>query len=258
MGNKVHNSFYTPMGLVDVEFLAHGSIHIDWEGMQLYVDPCSTVYDFTDAPKADVILITHAHGGHYDCRAIEKIATPNTTFVVSKGVGTCIDNDLPSLHLNPDDNKYNVDPSTSLENMRKINKLKHCKVDVLKNGDNIASRGLTIYAVPAYNINNKRSNGHPYHIKGEGNGYILDMQGFRMYFAGDTEMIPEMKDIKNIDIAFMPKNEPYTMSDEEFVKAANLIAPKNLFPVHYAEIDPKKLAHETSTGICLYVNGRQY
>ena len=75
MGNRVHNSFYTPMGLVDVEYLAHGSIHIDWEGMQIYVDPYSATYDFTGAPKADLILITHAHTDHYDCRAIEKIAT---------------------------------------------------------------------------------------------------------------------------------------------------------------------------------------
>lgn len=258
MGNRVHNSFYTPMGLVDVEYLAHGSIHIDWEGMQIYVDPYSAVYDFTGAPKADLILITHAHTDHYDCRAIEKIATPHTTFVVSKGVGTCLDNDLPSLHLNLDDNNLNVDPGTTLENMKKINKLKHCKVDVLKNGDSVASRGLTIYAVPAYNVKNLRSNGKPFHIKGEGNGYIMDMQGFRLYFAGDTEMIPEMKEIKNIDIAFMPKDTPFTMSDEEFVKAANMIGPKNLFPVHYSDIDPKKLAKETNTGICLYVNGKQY
>lgn len=259
MGHVIHNSFYTPMGLVTVEHLGHASVHIDWEGMQIFVDPYSGAYDFSQITrKADLILLTHAHTDHYDCRAIEQISTPNTAFVVSKGVGTCLDNDLVSMKLNPDDNKLNVDESTNLENMRKIQKLSKCKIIVLKNGEDVSSIGLSAHAVPAYNIKNLRKNGKPYHIKGEGNGYILDFQGFKMYFAGDTEFIPEMNEIKDIDVAFLPKNLPYTMSDEEFVKAANTIMPKNLYAVHYFDINPKQLRKELDTGICLFADGKRY
>lgn len=276
MKTSIYNSFYTPMGLVNIEHLAHGSVHLEWEGMHIYVDPCSDFFDFTGCKKADLILLTHAHTDHYDTKAIEQIAMPNTTFIVSKGVKTCLENDLLSMRssrkLNLDDNPLNVDPSTNLVNMLKIPKLRHCKVITLENGESVSSIGLTITAVPAYNINQKRDNGKPFHIKGEGNGYIISMQGVDIYFAGDTECIPEMKELApnaerkskwaksiqgEIDIAFLPKNLPYTMSDEEFVKAANIIKPKNLFPIHYFEMDAKALSKALDTRICLYVNGKQ-
>ena len=83
------------------------------------------------------------------------------------------------------------------------------------------------------------------------------MGGFRIYIAGDTEFIPEMELAKGADIAFLPKNLPYTLSDEEFIKAANFIKPKNLYPIHYFEIEPNLLLAGLATGICLYVNGSQ-
>ena len=92
MGTKRYNTFYTPVGLLNVAHLGHGSVHIDWEGMHIYVDPYNDAYDFTGMKKADLIILTHAHTDHYDCAAIKKIATPNTKFVVSKGVGTCLEN----------------------------------------------------------------------------------------------------------------------------------------------------------------------
>ena len=138
-----------------------------------------------------------------------------------------------------------------------ISCIKHSKIDVLKNGDKLTCRGINVEAVPAYNVKRFRSNGKPYHIKGEGNGYILTIGGFRIYFAGDTEFIPEMKAAKGVDIAFLPKNEPYTMLDDEFIMAANFIKPKNLFPIHYFEIDPKILQKGLEPGICLYIEGNQ-
>ena len=85
MGNQIHNTFYTPLGLVNVEHLAHGSLHLDWEGMHIYVDPYSDLYDYSKMKKADLILLTHAHTDHYDCKAIKDIATPNTEFIEVDG-----------------------------------------------------------------------------------------------------------------------------------------------------------------------------
>lgn len=255
MGSQIHNTFYTPAGLVYVEHLAHGSVHIDWEGMHIYVDPFSGLYDFSKMKKADLILLTHAHTDHYDCKAIADIATPNTEFIVSKAVGTCLKNDLPRMGLDLDSNELNVDPDTTMENMtRAIHCIKKCPVTVLKNGEKASCKGIEVEAVPAYNVKQKRENGHPYHIKGEGNGYILDIEGFRIYVAGDTEFIPEMELAKGCDIAFLPKNLPFTMSDEDFIAAANFIKPKNLFPIHYFEIDKNKLLKGLATGICLHLN----
>lgn len=257
-------SFYTPMGLVNLAHLAHGSVHLEWEGMHIYVDPVSDFYNYQGCKKADLILLTHAHTDHYDLKAIEQIAMPNTTFIVSKAVEACLTNDLVNMKidgkkLDLNDNVFNVDPSTNLANMLSIPKLHFCKVITLHNGESVSSIGLNIKAVPAYNIERKRENGKPFHIKGEGNGYIIDMQGFKIYFAGDTELIPEMKEIaaQHIDVAFLPKNLPYTLSDEEFITAANLIKPKNLFPIHYFEIDPKAINRRLHTSICMYVDGKQ-
>lgn len=259
MGTNRYNTFYTPVGLLNVSLLGHGSIHLDWEGMHIYVDPYSHVHDYSKDKKADLILITHAHTDHYDGKAIKDIATPNTEFIVSKSVGTCINNDLPRMRLDVNNNPLNVDPSTTLENIvSTISCVKHCVINILNNGERIKTRGIEIEAVPAYNIHQKRENGNPFHMKGEGNGYILNFGGFRVYIAGDTELIPEMEPAKGVDIAFLPKNLPYTMSDEDFVKAANLIKPKNLFPVHYFEIDGKTLMKGLNPGICLYIDGVHY
>lgn len=252
------NTFYTTEGLVNITFLGHASVHLDWEGMHVYVDPYSPTGNYSRMKKADIILLTHAHTDHYDCNAIMDIATPNTKFIVSKSVGTCLYNDLLQKRIDVNNNDLNVDASTNLENMIKnVTCTRHCEIDVLNNGDKIKCRGVEIEAIAAYNIVNKRENGMPYHIKGEGNGYILSIGDFRIYFAGDTEFIPEMKAAKGVDIAFLPKNLPFTLSDEEFIKAANFIKPKNLFPIHYFEIDGRKLRTGLDTGICLYVRGEQ-
>ena len=113
-----------------------------------------------------------------------------------------------------------------------------------------------IHAVPAYNVNRRNDAGELFHPKGVGNGYILDFGGFRLYIAGDTEPISEMRHVTNIDIAFLPKNLPYTMTDEEFVQVANTIRPKYLYPIHYFEIDVAKLIGMLDTGITMIVNNK--
>ena len=142
MEAKRYNTFYTPVGLLNVAHLGHGSVHIEWEGMHIYVDPYNDAYDFTGMKKADLILLTHAHTDHYDCEAIKKIATPNTKFVVSKGVGTCLDNDLLRMRIDVDNNPLNVDPSTNLENMKKsIAFLQLCSAGVESNAGIFAFLG---------------------------------------------------------------------------------------------------------------------
>jgi L-ascorbate metabolism protein UlaG (beta-lactamase superfamily) len=112
---------------------------------------------------------------------------------------------------------------------------------IMKNGDKKELLGIEIEAVPAYNINNKRPDGNPFHPKGEGNGYILTFDHTRIYIAGDTENIPEMENIKNIDIAFLPMNLPYTMTPEMVADAALKFKPKILYPYHYGNTEVTKL-----------------
>ena len=105
----------------------------------------------------------------------------------------------------------------------------------MKNGERTQlEEDIEIEAVPAYNTTKGREQFHP---KGRDNGYILTLDGLRIYIAGDTEDIPEMADIKDIDIAFLPCNQPYTMTPEQLVRAAKIIKPKVLFPYHYGDTD---------------------
>jgi L-ascorbate metabolism protein UlaG (beta-lactamase superfamily) len=109
---------------------------------------------------------------------------------------------------------------------------------VMTNGTSITVNGILIEAVPAYNTTPGRE---MYHPKGRDNGYVLTIGGQRIYIAGDTEDIPEMRDRKNIDIAFLPMNLPYTMSPEQTAQAAMAFMPKILYPYHYGETDVSKL-----------------
>jgi L-ascorbate metabolism protein UlaG (beta-lactamase superfamily) len=109
------------------------------------------------------------------------------------------------------------------------------------NGDVKTVTGLKIEAVPAYNIVHERSRGNPFHPKGQGNGYVITFGDKRVYVAGDTENIPEMKQLKGIDVAFLPMNLPYTMTPEMVADAARVFQPKILYPYHYGQTDPSTL-----------------
>ena len=111
----------------------------------------------------------------------------------------------------------------------------------MANGDKTNIKGIGIEAVPAYNIKHERSPGNPFHPKGNGNGYILDIGGKRIYVAGDTENIPEMKEFRDIDIAFLPMNLPYTMSPEMAADAALMIKPDILYPYHFGSTNTDEL-----------------
>lgn len=112
---------------------------------------------------------------------------------------------------------------------------------VMQNGDVQTIKGIRIEAVPAYNIVHRRDNGQPYHPKGAGNGYVVTFSDKRVYIAGDTENIPEIKTLKAIDVAFLPMNLPYTMTPEMVADAAKAFKPAILYPYHYGETDTSQL-----------------
>lgn len=210
------DSYKTPLGNIRITVIGHASLLIEWNGKNIYSDPYSEAGEFSGRPKADLVLITHSHYDHYDETAYSKIVTGDTVFIVSS--------DVPKA-----DDRYNV----------------------LKNGESYNYEGVMIEAVPAYNINRRNEQGELFHPSGAGNGYILNFDGYRLYIAGDTEPVPEMKRLPAIDIAFLPKNLPYTMTDEEFIQLANQIRPKYLYPIHYFELDEAKLFRHLDTGITM-------
>ncbi|GAB6272974.1 MAG: MBL fold metallo-hydrolase [Smithella sp.] len=196
----------TSRGDLVIHFLGHSSLIILWGGKTIHVDPVSVEADYTTLPRADMIIITHEHFDHLDLKAVDHIKTAATLIVGSAEVGKQI-------------------PETI----------------VMKNGDTRSVDGLTIEAVPAYNIKHMRAPGKPFHPKGVGNGYVVTFGDLRLYIAGDTENIPEMKKLQNIDIAFLPMNLPYTMTPEMVADAARAFQPKILYPYHYGETDASRL-----------------
>lgn len=196
----------TPAGDLEIFFIGHGTLMMKFAGKTIYVDPYSKLADFSKLPKADLILITHEHPDHLDNDAIRMIRKKETEVTASEKAGE-----------------------------------KLTGVSIMKNGDARTTSGITIEAVPAYNLVHKRENGQPYHPKGQGNGYVLTFGDKRIYIAGDTENTPEMKALKNIDVAFLPMNLPYTMTPEMVVDAARAFKPKVLYPYHYGESDTSKL-----------------
>jgi len=198
--------FKTSKGDLAITFIGHGTLMMEFNGKVIHVDPVGNYADYSALPKADVILITHDHGDHLDLNAIDKIRKAGTRVVVSK---SCTE-------------KYN-------------------QGNVMNNGESATLEGIEVEAVPAYNINNKRGDGSPFHPKGAGNGYVLHFGDKKVYVAGDTENIPEMANLKNIDIAFLPMNLPYTMSPEMVTEAVGLFHPKILYPYHFGNTDTSQL-----------------
>jgi L-ascorbate metabolism protein UlaG (beta-lactamase superfamily) len=206
MGTFETDTIKTSAGDLKITFLGHGSLYFTFAGKIIYVDPFSAVADYSTLPKADIVLLAHEHMDHLDLKALNPVRTDKTIVVLPEVCAKQVEGGL-----------------------------------VMKNGDVKTVGGLKIEAVPAYNIVHKRETGQAFHPKGVGNGYIITFEDKRVYVAGDTENIPEMKNIKNIDVAFLPMNLPYTMTPEMAADAAKTITPKILYPYHYGETDTSKL-----------------
>lgn len=184
--------------------LVHASIRIVYDGKEIQFDPVrklgNKVIDYSAMPKADYIFVTHEHGDHFNQEAIKTLSGEKTRFITNK---RCAD--------------------------------MYGSGEVMKNGDRMQiADDFTIEAVPAYNTTEGRTQFHP---QGRDNGYILTIDGLRIYIAGDTEDIPEMAAIKDIDVAFLPVNQPYTMTVDQCVHAAEVIQPKVLIPYHFSNTD---------------------
>ena len=184
--------------------LVHASIRIQYDGKEIQIDPVTKfgnkTIDYASMPKADYLLVTHEHFDHFNKDAIKLLTGEQTRFITNQ---RCAD--------------------------------MYGSGEVMKNGDKLQiTDDFAIEAVPAYNYTEGRTQFHP---KGRDNGFILTIDGLRIYIAGDTEDIPEMSAIKDIDIAFLPCNQPYTMTPEQLVKAARIIKPTVLFPYHFGQTD---------------------
>ncbi len=200
------DTIQTSAGDLEITFIGHGTLMFKFAGKVIHIDPVSREADYTQLPKADLILVTHEHGDHLDPKAIESIRTDSTVLIVTEKCHEKI--------------KAGI---------------------MMKNGQIQSVAGIKIEAVPAYNIAHKRDSGQPFHPKGEGNGYIISFGNKRVYVAGDTENVPEMKALKDIDIAFLPMNLPYTMTPEMVADAAKSFRPKILYPYHFGSTDPNRL-----------------
>jgi L-ascorbate metabolism protein UlaG (beta-lactamase superfamily) len=133
-------------------------------------------------------------------------------------------------------------PDTIVVTTADVAKKLQGKVEIVRPGDKRTVSGVPIEAVAAYNLVHMRSPGTPYHPKGDGNGYVITFADRRVYIAGDSENTPEMKALRNIDVAFLPMNLPYTMTPEMLADAAKAFRPKILYPYHFGETDTQKLA----------------
>lgn len=199
--------YETDKGELKVTLIGHASLIFEYAGKVIYVDPYSQVGDYSRLPKADFIILTHEHSDHLDTAAINTIKKADTHYIMSK-----VCNEILGYG------------------------------DVMNNGDEETFAEFTLDAVPAYNIVNKNPQGAFYHPKGRGNGYIFTFGDKKVYVAGDTENIPEMDALKGIiDIAFLPKNLPYTMTDDMFIDAAKKIQPKVLYPYHMSEFNQDEI-----------------
>jgi L-ascorbate metabolism protein UlaG (beta-lactamase superfamily) len=196
----------TSVGDLKITFLGHGTLMLTFKGKIIHVDPFSREADYSRLPKADLVLITHEHRDHLDLDALAFVRTEKTEVILTETCAQQVEDGV-----------------------------------VMRNGDVRTTMGVTIEAVPAYNIVHKRENGEPFHPKGIGNGYIMTFGDKRVYVAGDTENIPEMKEFQDIDIAFLPMNLPYTMTPEMVADAATTIQPKILYPYHYSNTDTSRI-----------------
>jgi L-ascorbate metabolism protein UlaG (beta-lactamase superfamily) len=197
----------TSNGDLVIHPINHATFVMGWNGKTIYVDPVGGAKRFDGLPGPDLILVTDIHGDHYDNGTLEAVATDKTTLVAPAAVAE----KLP-------------------EKLRK-------QTTVLANGQAKTVAGVSIEAMPMYNLTADRLK---FHTKGRGNGYVVTLGSKRVYLSGDTEDIPEMRALKNIDVAFVCMNLPYTMTVEQAASAVREFKPKIVYPYHYRGSDTAK------------------
>ena len=201
-------------GGVEVVPIHHGSLILKWQGKVVHVDPWSRG-DYTGQPAADLILITDIHGDHMDPEQIARVRKEGTIIVAPAAVQKTVS-----------------------------------EATVLSNGETIRPLGIQVEGVAMYNLKRGPEAGRLYHTRGRGNGYVLTFGKERVYVSGDTECIPEMKALKDIDLAFVCMNLPYTMTPGEAAECVNSFRPKAVYPYHSRGSDVKVFEREvTAEGV---------
>lgn len=191
----------TSKGDLKITPVVHGSLMLQWDGKVIHVDPSGAVGgDFSKLPKGDLIIVTDIHADHQDRAKIDLLKKTGTIILAPKAVAANI-----------------------------------TEAQVINNGEKKTVAGVEIEAVPMYNLQRGPAAGQLYHDKGRGNGYILTLGGKRIYLSGDTECIPEMKALRNIDVAFVCMNLPFTMTPGEAAGCVNAFKPKIVYPYHYGQ-----------------------
>lgn len=190
----------TNKGEIKISPVTHGSLVLEFDDKTVYIDPYGGAEGFKDKSKPDLVLVTDIHGDHLDLNTLKALEIGDADFMVPQAVKDMMND------LNPK------------------------KIITLKNGDKTTWGNLTVEALPMYNLPESSDSRH---VKGRGNGYIITYGNKRIYVSGDTEDIPEMRNLKNIDVAFVCMNEPYTMTVEQAADAVLAFKPKVIYPYHF-------------------------
>lgn len=201
------DSYQTANGEITIHPVSHASFVMVTPAGVIHVDPVGGGDLYKDLPAPDLILLTHHHGDHFDQPTLDALWHENLTMVANPTVFEALPEAMKAVTAS------------------------------MSNGDTGAARGLPVEAVPAYNTTPDRLKYHP---QGRDNGYILAVDGLRIYIAGDTEDTPEMRALTDIDIAFVPFNLPYTMDETQAASAVAEFAPKVVYPYHYKGSDLDK------------------
>lgn len=194
------DSLQTGKGVLTIQPVQHASLVLSIGDLTIYADPDGGGEKYKGLNKPGIILVTDIHGDHFNPATINAVKTPNTILVVPQAVADKL----------PAEDK--------------------AKAVILKNGEQTTQAGISITAIPMYNPPGGPDARHP---KGRGNGYVLSIGGKHIYLSGDTEDIPEMRDLKDIDVAFVCMNLPYTMDVNHAADAVLAFKPKIVYPYHY-------------------------
>jgi L-ascorbate metabolism protein UlaG (beta-lactamase superfamily) len=209
---------------LSIKWLGHASFQIEAGGKTIYIDPYEGEYE----EKADIILVTHSHDDHCDLFKIKKVRRDDTVIIAPRECASKIGGN----------------------------------VETLKPGKEKAIGGVTIKAVEAYNYKRFRSPGNPFHPKGYGVGYLLKVEGQTIYHAGDTDFIPEMRQLGRVDVALLPSGGTYTMDNLEAAEAAITINPKIAVPMHHWDTNPKdfrdKVEADSKVKVVILGKGEEY
>ncbi len=185
---------------IDIQPISHATMVLDWEGTILYFDPVGGKEAFAGKKEANILFVTDIHGDHFNIETLEAVVTESSIIIAPAAVAERLPENLLS------------------------------KTVVLANNETTNQLGFDITGVPMYNL---REEALQFHEKGRGNGYLIEKDDYRVYISGDTEDIPEMRDLQGIDLAFVCMNLPFTMTVESAADAVAEFLPKTVIPYHY-------------------------